>query len=253
MKKITFQLSSARAQMIFMLVMISTVTSCTSSNHQKDNASIIKDNMVAQEEKQIESHDPTIKVNDTDFSKGRLGLEHELTLEDLEKFHGHLCDGLVVGFLGIKEGLDILYPDGIVDRTNTRIVSKSSPCLTDVAVYVTGGRYQFNTFYVSNDITGFYVIQRIDNDKTVSVTMNKGVKPAEIDELGAKAVAGELAACELDSLKQMENNFSEKLLSTNPKDNFTVTELDSFEWNPILKNDFTKTDVLNKNKEKCNK
>jgi acetolactate decarboxylase len=253
MKKITFQLSSARAQMIFMLVMISAVTSCTSSNNQKDNALIIKDNVMTQEEKQIESLGSTIKVNDTDFSKGRLGLEHQLTLEDLEKFHGHLCDGLVVGFLGIKEGLDVLYPDGIVDRTNTRIVSKSSPCLTDVAVYVTGGRYQFNTFYVSNDITGFYVIQRIDNGKTISVTMNKGVKPAEIDELGAKAVSGELTACELDSLKQMEDNFSEKLLSTNPKDNFTVIELDSFEWNPILKNDFTKTDVLNKNKEKCNK
>lgn len=51
----------------------------------------------------------------------------------------------------------------------------------------------------------------------------------------------------------MENDFSEKLLSTNPKDNFTVTELDSFEWQPVLKNDFTKTDILNKNIEKCNK
>jgi len=89
---------------------------------------------------------PIIKVIDTDFSKGRLTLEHELNLEDLEKFHGHLCDGLVVGFLGIKEGLDALYPNGIIDRTNTRIVSKSSPCLTDVAVYITGGRYQFNSF-----------------------------------------------------------------------------------------------------------
>ena len=60
MKKITFKLSSARAQMIFMLVMISAVTSCTFSNNQKDNASIIKDNVMTQQEKQIESHGPTI-------------------------------------------------------------------------------------------------------------------------------------------------------------------------------------------------
>lgn len=209
-----------------------------------------KDSKAIEETKS--THPTIINVIDTDFSKGRLGLEHQIKLTDLEKFHGHLCDGLVVGFLGINEGLDVLYPDGIVDRTNTRIVSKGSPCLTDVAVYVSGGRYQFNTFYVSNDIPGFYVIQRIDNGKTVSVNLNEGVKPAVIDELGAKAVQGELPACELDSLKQMEDDFSEKLLTTNPKDNFTVTELDSFEWQPILKNDFTKTDILNKNKEKCN-
>ena len=196
---------------------------------------------------------PTIKVIDTDFSKGRLTLEHELNLEDLEKFHGHLCDGLVVGFLGIKEGLVALYPNGIIDRTNTRIVSKSSPCLTDVAVYITGGRYQFNSFYVDNAIeNGFYIIQRKDNGKTVLVNLNNGVKPPKINELGAKAVEGKLPACELDELKKMEDDFSNKLLSENPKDNFTVIEITNFEWKPVLKNDYIKTDILNKNKSNCN-
>jgi acetolactate decarboxylase len=199
-----------------------------------------------------ESAQPIIKVVDTDFSKGRLGLEHKLNLKDLEKFHGHLCDGLVVGFLGLKEGLNVLYPDGIVDRTNTRIVSKGSPCLTDAAVYLTGGRYQFNSFYVSNDIDGLYVVQRIDNGKTVVVNLNKGVKPTKIDEMGALAVKGELPACDLDKLKKMEDDFSEKLLSENPKDNFTISEIDDFQWNPVLKNNYIKTDILNKNKPKCN-
>jgi len=195
---------------------------------------------------------PIIKVIDTDFSKGRLTLQHELNLEDLEKFHGHLCDGLVVGFLGIKEGLEALYPNGIIDRTNTRIVSKSSPCLTDVAVYITGGRYQFNSFYVDNTIEdSFYIIQRKDNLKTVKVSMNKGVKPKIIGEMGKKAINGELPACDLDKLKKLEDNFSKKLLSENPKDNFSVTEITNFEWKPVLKNDYIKTDILNKNKSNC--
>ena len=199
------------------------------------------------------SQNPSIKVIDTDFSKGRLTLEHELSLKDLEKFHGHLCDGLVVGFLGIKEGLKVLYPNGVVDRTNTRIVSKSSPCLTDVAVYISGGRYQFNSFYVDNSIKdGFYIIQRKDNGKAISVAMNKGVKPKEIGIMGAKAVKGELPACDLDKLKKMENDFSEKLLSSNPEDNFTVSKIDHFVWKPVLKNDYIKTDVLNKDKGECN-
>lgn len=202
--------------------------------------------------KTTSSNNPIIKVIDTDFSKGRLKLEHELTLNDLEKFHGHLCDGLVIGFLGIQQGLKVLYPNGIVDRTNTRIVSKSSPCLTDVAVYVAGGRYQFNSFYVDNSITdGFYIIQRKDNGKAVTVKMNKGVKPAIIGAMGKKAIAGELPACDLDKLKTLEDNFSKKLLNSDPKVNFTVTELIDFQWKPVLKNDYTKTDILNKNKKPC--
>jgi len=196
---------------------------------------------------------PEITVLDTDFSKGRLTLKQQLSLGDLEKFHGHLCDGLVMGFLGIKEGLDVLYPNGIVDRTNTRIVSKSSPCLTDVAVYVSGGRYQFNSFYVDDSIEeGFYIIQRIDNGKTAKVALNSGVKPKEIDELGMIAIAQELEACDLDRLRALEDDFTNKLLSTSAKENFTVKEINNFKWNPVLKNDYIKTDVLNKNKANCN-
>jgi acetolactate decarboxylase len=49
----------------------------------------------------------------------------------------------------------------------------------------------------------------------------------------------------------MEDDFSEKLLQTDPKTNFTVTELSDFEWNPVLKNDLVKTDILNKYTDKC--
>jgi formylmethanofuran dehydrogenase subunit E len=194
----------------------------------------------------------TIQVNDTDFSKGRIGLKHEISLNDLENFHGHLCDGLVLGFLGLKEGLLKLYPNGIVDRTNTRIVSKSSPCLTDVAVYLTGGRFQFNTFFVSNEMDGIYVIQRIDNGETVMVNLNKGVKPAEIDSLGKMAVQGKLKPCELDELKKIEDTFSKFLMESNPKEIFTITKIPDFVWQPVLKNDFIKADILNKNKPICN-
>jgi len=237
MKTLIFSIS-----FIFILSGCNEASKSENKIENKSNKTIVK-----------ETAQPSVKVVDTDFSKGRLGLEHELNLNDLEKFHGHLCDGLVVGFLGINEGLKVLYPEGIIDRTNTRIVSKSSPCLTDVAVYISGGRYQFNSFYVDNSIeNGFYIIQRIDNGKTVVVNMNKGVAPAKISELGRLAVKGELESCDLDKLKAMEDEFAKKLLSENPKDNFTVTEITNFEWDPILKNDFTKTDVLNKNKSKCN-
>src|SRR6056297_2321673 len=192
-----------------------------------------------------------MRVNDTDFSKGRLGNIQNIDLDDIVKFHGHLCDGLVVGHLALKQAMAELYPEGTVDRTNTRIVSKPSPCLTDAAIYLTGGRYQYNSFYVSDSIDGLFTVQRLDTGKTISVQLNNGVKPGEIDKLGAKAVKGELSACDLGKLKQLENRFSHQLLSTAPRKNFSITEIVDFEWDPELRNDFVKTDILNKEKLKC--
>lgn len=54
-----------------------------------------------------------------------------ININNLVKFHGHLCDGLVVVFQGLKAALLELYPDWI-DRTNTRIVSKSPPYYTSI-------------------------------------------------------------------------------------------------------------------------
>lgn len=193
----------------------------------------------------------SIRVLDTDFSKGRLQNTQEITLWDIQKLHGHLCDGLVVGFFGLKEALYVLYPDSVIDRTNTRIVAQSSPCIGDVGMYLSGGRYQFNSFYVDNRITGLYVVQRINNGRAVTVTLLDGIKPKEISELGALAVKNELSSCGLDSLKRIEEEFSLFLFKNSATDIFMIHELSDFKWNPLLKNDFSKTDILNKNKENC--
>lgn len=191
-----------------------------------------------------------IRVNDTDFSKGRLGYLQNIKLKDISKFHGHLCDGLAEGFIAINLGLQQLYPDGVIDRTNTRIVSKSSPCLTDVAIYVSGGRYQYNTFYVDDSIEGMYIVQRMDNLKTVIIKRNPNVKPAIIDEMGNKAIAGNLSECELNELKKLESDYLNFLLKSNPIDLFSIQEITNFEWNPKYET-YIKTDVLNKNKTNC--
>lgn len=194
---------------------------------------------------------PTIQTLDTDFSKGRLNNIQTISLEDTAKFHGHLCDGLVVGFLGLKEALFQLYPNEIIDRTNTRIVSKSSPCIADIGIYLSGGRYQFNTFYVDDNISYSYIIQRIDNGLTYGVKLKPGIKPSIIEEMGNKAIEGKLSPCDLGNLKKLEDDFSELLLSSSPVDLFIVDNITDFNWQPVLKGTFTKTDVLNKFLKPC--
>ncbi|MFP4097005.1 MAG: acetolactate decarboxylase [Cyclobacteriaceae bacterium] len=192
-----------------------------------------------------------LKTIDTDFSKGRLNYVQQIGLDDLEKFHGHLCDGLVVGALAMEQAVKVLYPEQPIDRTNLRIVSQPSPCLTDVAIYLTGGRYQFNTFYVASDFEGLYIIQRTDNLQTVSVALNQGVKPAEIDSLGNIAIKQELAPCDIDYLRKLEEQFTETLLRSEAEDLFTVTDITDFQWQPNAKNDYIKIDILNKDLPEC--
>ncbi len=197
------------------------------------------------------AQNPSIKVLDTDFSKGRLQNIQTITLNDAVKLHGHLCDGLVVGFLGLKETLYKLYTDSIIDRTNNRIVSKSSPCLTDIAIFMTGARYQYNTYYVSDSINYLFIVQRIDNEKTYGVKLKSELKPPAIDSLGKLATKGELNACGLDNLKKLENQFSVFMLSQSPQDLFIIEEIKNYKWFPLLKNSFLKTDVLNKKLKNC--
>jgi formylmethanofuran dehydrogenase subunit E len=195
----------------------------------------------------------SFRTLDTDFSKGRLTHRQTISMNDLEKFHGHLCDGLVVGALAMQQAMKELYPNQPIDRTNVRIVSKPSPCLTDVAIYLTGGRYQFNTFYVDTAFDGLYIVQRIDNNKTVSVSLNKGVKPTVIDSLGNLAEQNKLTPCDIDNLKMLEDNFTKQLYKSDPNKIFTVKSIDNFTWQPTLKNTFIKTDIINKQQPNCNK
>lgn len=192
-----------------------------------------------------------MNVIDTDFSKGRLSQKQTITLEDVAKFHGHLCDGLAVGFIGLRAALYKIYPDSIIDRTNTRIVSTSSPCLTDIAVYLTGGRYQFNSFYVSDSISHLYIVQRVDNGKSVAVKLKSGIKPSAIDSLGKLASVQKLSACAIDSLHKLENQFLQQILTAELKTTFHIEDLEHFIWSPILINSYIKTDIVNKAIGEC--
>ncbi len=91
----------------------------------------------------------------------------------------------------------------------------------------------------------------MDNEKTYSVKLKQGLMPSAIDSLGKLAIKGQLDACGIDSLRNLESNFTGLLLSKNPTELFIVEEIKNHQWKPILRNDFIKTDILNKKLLKC--
>ncbi|MGZ8159379.1 MAG: formylmethanofuran dehydrogenase subunit E family protein [Methylobacter sp.] len=92
-----------------------------------------------------------IRVLDTDSALGRYSLNaKEIGLKDLARMHGHLCDGLVIAFVQIKAVLNQLFPEGVVDRTDLRAVSKNGPCWVDTVAFMTGARINFQTLRIDN-------------------------------------------------------------------------------------------------------
>jgi acetolactate decarboxylase len=131
------------------------------------------------------------------------------------------------------------------------VVSRSSPCIADAALYLTGARYQYNSFYLSDSIGGLYVIQRTDPLLTVVVRRKPGIKPNIIDELGQRAVARLLSPCGLDSLHRLEDEYLQRLLQRPANELFEVELLPAFPWHPVLDSHYRKSDILNKDAPPC--
>ena len=179
---------------------------------------------------------PTFSVRDTESSHGRYARETKTILvKDLVKFHGHACDGLFRGGFALALALDALFPEGIVDRTDLRVLSRNSPCLGDVAAYLTGGRVRFNTQDVRNEPGVWFVVQRITTGETVRVTENPDVYPAHLTaEEGRLVATGTATPTALDALQAAQWDWVRTVLLTTPPETlYTVTPISNGVWEPV--------------------
>ena len=113
-------------------------------------------------------------VKDTDSALGRYNIRtKKLDLKTMVKVHGHLCDGLTLGWVELSYVLKKLFPDGVVDRTDVRVVSKNSPCLVDTGATMTGARINFKTLSLDNSLAGGYIVERISTGEAFEVHLKK--------------------------------------------------------------------------------
>lgn len=193
-----------------------------------------------------------ISVRDTDSALGRYNREtKEIGLKDLARMHGHLCDGLVIAFVQIKAALKELFPDGVIDRTDLRTVSKNSPCLIDAAMIMTGARINFQTLRVDNSIGMGFIIQRISTEDAYEVRLKPGVFPREQADLEneIRRLSGQgkpLPPEMIDKTEKMADALSLKILSTPPSELLEITRLPDYEFRGMdLLGE--RGDIINKN------
>lgn len=193
-----------------------------------------------------------IKVLDTDSALGRYSLKtKEIGIPDLVKFHGHPCDGLIIVFVELKAVLDKLFPDGVVDRTDLRIVSKNGPCWVDTAAMMTGARINFGTLSLDNSVGDGFIVQRISTGETYSVHLKEGVFPKEQIELERKirqryADGKQVYPAMIDQVEAMADKLSKRLLNTPPEKILDIKKLPDYKFEQKFKAG-QRGDVINKN------
>lgn len=199
-----------------------------------------------------------IIVLDTDTGLGRYSLHtKEIGLKDLARIHGHLCDGLVISYIEIKAVLDKLFPDGVVDRTDLRAVSKNGPCWVDAASLMTGARINFQTLRVDATIGDGFIIQRVSTGEAYDVHLKPGIFTAEQAQLESKmrklrSQGQPVTAEDIDNVEQMGEALSRKLLNLPQEEILVIKALPEYKFvfNDMLGN---RGDIINKNMPRTSK
>lgn len=173
---------------------------------------------------------------DTDSALGRRNLHPKrITLKDMARMHGHLCDGLVTAWVELGAALRDLFPDGVVDRTDVRAVSKNAPCWADAGAWMTGARINQGTLVLDNSVGDGFNVQRISTGEAVRVSLRTGVYPAQLaaleQSIRTRRAHGEsVAPAEIDHFESGANEYSRRLLNTPPGAAVTVERLADFHF-----------------------
>jgi formylmethanofuran dehydrogenase subunit E len=177
-----------------------------------------------------------VLVRDTQSALGRLSASpKEISLKDLARMHGHLCDGLVICFVELKAALQRLFPDGVVDRTDLRIVSKNGPCWVDAAAWMTGARINFQTLRVDSAVGDGFIVQKISTKEAWEVRLKPSVFPEPLATLenqirNLRADGKTVNPADVDRLEEMANALIRHLLNTPPTELLSLTERPAYRF-----------------------
>ena len=176
---------------------------------------------------------PTFQVLDTESSLGPYAEKTKtITLKDLVKMHGHPCDGLVTAACGLSFGLKELYPDGVIDRTDTCCITNNSPCFGDVAAYLTGGRIRFGTQKIDPSMGNEFIVYRISTQQAIKVSLKNGVFPEKLAWLENKVKSGNFTIEQMRECQRLGWDFAKNISNRPLEESFVVKKIRGFSWEP---------------------
>jgi formylmethanofuran dehydrogenase subunit E len=194
---------------------------------------------------------PTFAVVDTRSAQGRLDQREKIvTVRDLILFHGHACDGLLRGVWAMRALADIAFGASPLDRSDLMVVSKNSPCLGDVAAYLTGARVRFGTHRLDDDLGLGFIVQRCSTGETWEVREEAGFFPPLIAAWEAALLRPDLDPDDKAELLAVHEAAQwdwvrSSLLPSAPREHYCVSALAVPEL-PAPLHTATRTDTVNR-------
>lgn len=194
---------------------------------------------------------PAFAVIDTRSAQGRLDERFKrVDISDLVLMHGHACDGLLRGAYALRALFDLAFGDLPIDRTDLLVVSKNSPCLGDVAAYLTGGRARFGTHRLDDGLGVGFQVQQLSTGRAWEVREEAGFFPALIARWEAALTRADIPDDEAAEMIAVNEEAQwewvrHRLLPTRPGDHYLARELDDFSPPPPL-HVAPRTDALNR-------
>jgi formylmethanofuran dehydrogenase subunit E len=121
---------------------------------------------------------PVFEILATKGTQGRYyPYTYAVTLKDIVKFHGHDCEGLSHAAASAKVAFNVLFPDGIIDRSVLWGITGPSPCWSDTAAFLTGARIQYGNlgFFKDKKYGHTLILYREDTGVAVLATWKEGI------------------------------------------------------------------------------
>jgi len=192
-------------------------------------------------------------VKDTDSAMGRYNrYPKQLNIKTLARAHGHLCDGLVLAYVELSNTLPKLFKDGVIDRTDIRIVAKNSPCLVDTSALMSGARINHKTLSLNNRLGGSFIVQRISTGKTYKVSLRdksflKALKTKEEEIKSKQKKHQKVTAKDIDDVEALAFDTMRYMLHTDPTKLLNITEMKGYHYHFNINDIGSRSDVKNKN------
>lgn len=123
-------------------------------------------------------HAPVFEILATKGTQGRYYQNtYAVTIKDIIKWHGHDCEGITSVANCCKMAFDILFPDGIIDRSVLKGISGTGPCWSDGVAFLTGARLQYGNlgFFKDKKYNHAVILYREDTGVAVLATWKKGI------------------------------------------------------------------------------
>ncbi|PFG65089.1 formylmethanofuran dehydrogenase subunit E [Thioclava sp. ES.031] len=179
---------------------------------------------------------------------------YPVSLKDMIRFHGHDCEGTIHAAASARVAFDILFPDGIIDRSVLWGISGTSPCWSDAVAFLTGARMQYGNLGFFNDARYSHaiILYREDTEVAVLATWKNGINnipgepvmlPEAIDwtpavdpeivmalKADVKAAGGTPPPYQVDRLRFLQWKHVNDILSRPLADSYQAQVLEDFEW-----------------------